>query len=169
MLSLIAAMDRNGVIGKSGKIPWHLPADFLHFKSLTMGHPVIIGRSTFLSLGKPLSGRTNIVLSREERFFPGCLSAKSLKEAIALANKDNQEKNGDDIAYVIGGGQVYALAMPLADCLEITHVGTEIKDGDTFFPNIDIKNVWKEISRTHYPANEKNVYNMDFVTYVRCQ
>lgn len=163
ILSIIAAMDRNRVIGKSGTIPWHLPADFEHFKSLTMGHPIIMGERTYLSIGKPLPGRTNIVLSHEGKSFPGCLAAKTLEEAIALGQK---EKGGDTV-YVIGGGQVYALAMPLADRLEITHVDTEIEGGDTFFPEINIKTEWREISRTPYPADAKNAYDMEFVSYVR--
>lgn len=162
-LSIIAAMDRNRVIGKSGTIPWHLPADFAHFKSLTMGHPVIMGERTFLSIGKLLPGRTNIVLSYEGKAFPKCLSAKTLQEAIALGEKEV----GGDVVYVIGGGQVYALAIPFADRLEITHVDTEIEGEDTFFPEINTETEWQEISRTHYAKDEKNIHDMDFVSYVR--
>ncbi len=163
ILALIAAMDRNRVIGKSGSIPWHLPADFAHFKSLTMGHPIIMGERTFFSLGKPLTGRTNIVLSYEEKDFPGCSSTKTLEEAIALGEKEV----GGELVYVIGGGQVYALAMPLADRLEITHIDAEIDGGDTFFPEFNVKIDWQEVSRTHYPTDEKNEYSMDFIRYDR--
>ena len=160
-LSIIAAMDKNRVIGKKGTIPWHLPADFEHFKTLTMGHPVIMGEKTYHSIGKPLPGRTNIILSYEGKSFPECLTANTLEEAITLGYKEN------DTVYVIGGGQVYRLAMPLANRLDITYVDTEIDEGDTFFPEIDAENGWKEISREKHSADEKNAYAMEFVSYER--
>jgi dihydrofolate reductase len=159
MIALIAAVAKNGVIGNSGKIPWHLPADFLYFKESTMGHPVIMGKVTYLSIGKPLPGRTNIVLTRDIEEFQGARTASSISEALDIAQKE------DDTVFFIGGAAIYAQSIDLADRLYITEVECE-PEGDTFFPEID-ESVWREVSRTHREADDKNSHNMDFVLYAR--
>ncbi len=125
---LIAAVARNGVIGKGGALPWHLPEDLRHFKALTLGHPIIMGRRTWESLGRPLPGRHNIVVSRDAQWQPvGAERADSLPAALALAA-------GAPRVFVIGGAQLYAAALPLADALELTEIDADF-DGDTHFPD----------------------------------
>ncbi|MEK7607061.1 MAG: dihydrofolate reductase [Patescibacteria group bacterium] len=137
-LSIIAAIGPNNVIGKKGVLPWHLPEDIKRFKQLTMGHPIIMGRKTYESIGKPLPGRVNIVITRQENFAaPGCAVFQSLKEAIA--------KFKDQDPFVIGGAEIYRLALPLADRLYITEVRIPT-EGDVFFPEFD-RGQWTETSR----------------------
>lgn len=125
---IIAAVARNGVIGKGGALPWHLPEDLRHFKALTLGHPIIMGRRTWASLGRPLPGRRNIVVSGDVQWQPeGAERADSLPAALALA-KDAPK------VFVIGGAQLYAAALPLADALELTEIDADF-DGDTHFPD----------------------------------
>ncbi|MGO9410065.1 MAG: dihydrofolate reductase [Spirochaetia bacterium] len=127
-VSLIAAVAANNVIGNAGKLPWRLPDDLARFKSITMGHPVVMGRTTFESLKKPLSGRRNIVLTRHESLsVPGCEMARTAADAIALA--------GSDELFVIGGASVYALFLPMAGWMYITHVEGNFS-GDVFFPEV---------------------------------
>lgn len=128
---LVAAVARGGVIGADGGMPWHLPEDLRRFKALTMGRPLVMGRRTFDSIGRPLPGRTSIVITRDPNWsHPGVLTADSLPRAIDLAAAESP------VVMVIGGGQIYAQALPLAHRLEITHIDRE-SDGDTFFPSID--------------------------------
>ena len=127
-IAIIAAMGENRAIGFQGKIPWHLPADFKHFKKITMGYPIIEGQKTFESIGKPLPGRTNIVLTQDPAFkAEGCLVAHSFDEALALAG------NVDKV-FIGGGGQIYKLAMPKTDILYLTKVQGTF-EGDAFFLN----------------------------------
>ncbi len=132
LLSLIVAVADNNVIGKDNQMPWHISEDFKHFKEITMGKPCIMGRKTFESilnqLGKPLPGRTSIVVSRSGFDHEGAITASSLEEAIALA-----EKKTDEEVMVIGGSQIYSLALPLADRIYLTRVHQE-PEGDAFFP-----------------------------------
>lgn len=126
-ITIIAAMADNRVIGKDGAIPWHVPADLARFKSLTTGHPVIMGRKTFASIGRPLPGRLNIILSLQEKYQPeGCLVARSPEEALALAG-------AADEVFICGGGEVYRKMLPLANRIDLTVVHLEA-EGDTFFP-----------------------------------
>lgn len=154
---LIAAVAKNGVIGAQGKLPWHLPEDLKHFKNLTLGHPVIMGRRTWESLGKPLPGRENIVVSRKRGFeAPEASVAASLEAAIALCT-------GEAVAFVIGGAEIYAAALPLADGLALTEIHQEY-EGDTRFPDWDRK-AWRATQKeTH--ASDKGV-RFDFVLYER--
>ena len=154
---LIAAVARNGVIGAGGKLPWHLPEDLQHFKKLTLGHAVIMGRRTWESLGKPLPGRENIVVSRRNGFeAPGASVASTLEAAIALCT-------GEDLAFVIGGAEVYAAALPLADGLVLTEIQQDF-DGDTRFPDWDRK-AWRAAQKeTHTSAQG---LRFDFVLYER--
>ena len=159
ILTLIAAVARNGVIGIDNRLPWHLPADLKHFKALTLGHAVIMGRKTWESLPaqfRPLPGRRNIVVTRDAGYrTEGATVVLSLPAAIGAA--DNSE------AFVIGGAQLYAAAMPLADRLQLTAIDTTF-EGDTFFPAID-PHQWREAAReTHRDAAG---FGYAFVTYQR--
>lgn len=157
-ISIIAAIERSCGLGKDGKIPWHLPADFARFKQITMGHPIIMGSKTFASIGKPLPGRRNIVLAREADFVaPGCEVAHSLDEAFALA--------GDGEVFVIGGGEIYKAALPKAQKLYLTLVDADFS-ADVFFPEID-EAVWQEVERVPGVVDEKNPQPHSFVTYIR--
>jgi len=138
-LTLIAALGRNRVIGKDGTMPWHLPEDLNHFKALTMGHPMIMGRKTFDSIGRPLPGRRSIVITRDRAWrVPGVEVAHSFDEALDLAGPA-------DRVFVIGGGEVYAVSLPFADRLELTEVDAE-PEGDTWFPEWDPAQ-WREVAR----------------------
>jgi dihydrofolate reductase len=138
-LTIIVARARNGVIGRDNALPWHLPEDLRHFKATTLGHPVLMGRRTFESIGRPLPGRRNIVITRDPAWFhEGCERAGSLDDAIQ-ACADVPE------AFVIGGGQVYLEALPRADVLQVTEVDTE-PDGDAFFPAPDPRH-WRLTER----------------------
>lgn len=147
MISLIVAMDKNRLIGDGKKIPWHLPADFAYFKQTTMGKPVIMGRTTFDSIGRPLPGRKNIILTRGDFTHEGVEVARSFDEACALVQ-------GNDEIFVIGGAQVYAQAIPLADRLYITFVEGDFS-GDIFFPEVDWSE-WREIKSERREADERN-------------
>ncbi len=160
-ISLIAAVLKNRVIGKKNKLPWHLPADFAHFKKLTMGHPVIMGKNTFLSIGKPLPNRTNIVLVNDGFTAEGCLIARSLDDALALAKKST---GGEEI-FIIGGASVYAQFLPRANRLYLTFIDAGF-DGDAYFPEWN-KNEWREASREPHAPDEKNPYAYTFVTFER--
>ena len=141
-ITLIAAVARNGVIGADGAMPWHLPEDFAFFKRTTMGHPLVMGRATFESIGRPLPGRRSIVITRTRNWrHDGVEVAGSMPLAIDLAASG---RGGEEV-FVIGGGQIYRLAMPLADRLLITEVGLQ-PEGDVTFPRIDPFE-WVEVSR----------------------
>ena len=158
MLSLIVAMAKNRVIGFENKMPWHLPAELAYFKRVTTGHPIIMGRKTFDSIGRPLPNRRNIVVSRNISFHsPGVEVANSLENALALCAQDNP--------FVIGGASLYAEALTLAQQLYITEIDAELV-GDTFFPPIN-DSLWKEESREARRRDEKNIYDLQFVVLQR--
>lgn len=141
-ITLIAAVARNGVIGANGDLPWRIPEDFAFFKRTTMGHPMVMGRETFDSIGRPLPGRRSIVITRSRNWrHDGVEVAGSMPVALDLAAGG---RGGEDV-FVIGGGQIYSLAMPLADRLLITEVDLE-PEGDVSFPRID-RSEWVEVSR----------------------
>ncbi len=136
VVAMIAAVGRNGAIGAAGDLPWRLPTDFAFYKRTTMGKPLVVGRKTFQSIGKPLPGRTNIVVTRSADFAPeGVEVFGDLSEAIARG-REIAERDGVDELFINGGGEIYRAAMPLADRLYVTHVDAA-PDGDTFFPQID--------------------------------
>ncbi len=151
LLSFVVAMDRSFLIGVGGELPWHLPEDMKHFRKVTMGKPVLMGRKTYESIPKrfrPLAGRTNIVLTRQQDFqAPGCLVVHSLDEALSVAS-------GQPELMVIGGAQLYEQLLPLAQRLYLTSVDAKFK-GDVFFPKLNM-NEWQEISRQEYSPNEKH-------------
>jgi dihydrofolate reductase len=166
IISLIAALTENRVIGKNNDLPWHLPDDMKFFMKTTKGHAVIMGRKNYDSLPpkfKPLKDRFNIVVTRQSDLHaPGTVAVHSLDDAFAQAKKYD---NPNDEIFVIGGAQIYTLAMPVANRLYLTEIKTTL-DGDTHFPAFDSQE-WKEISRKHHPADEKHLYAFDFVIYER--
>ena len=156
LVSIIAAMDKNHLIGNNNQLPWHLPADFAHFKSVTMGKPIIMGRKTFESIGKPLPGRTNIVLSRNpETKFDGVVCVTSFAEAVAVV-ADAEE------LMIIGGSAIYEMLLPQIDRMYLTYVDAEFT-GDAWFPDFD-ENQWIEKDVVLRASDEKNLYNCRFVT-----
>ena len=161
LISIIAAVSDNGAIGKNGDLLWHLPADMKHFKSMTVGHAVVMGRKTFDSLPKgPLPDRKNVVLtSVPEAYFEDAFPATSLTDAISLCSSQKE-------IYIIGGGMVYKQALSMADRLYLTFVHHNFPDADTFFPEIDFSE-WEEMSREDHEADEKNPYPYTFVNYRR--
>ena len=163
---LIAAIAENGVIGRGGVMPWRLKSDMRHFRALTLGKPVVMGRKTYLSLHvRPLPGRTNIVVSRDPDFTaPGALVAPSLAAALEAARGDAMRRGTRDVM-VIGGADIYAQAMPLAARLEITRVHMR-PEGDSVFPPID-PSAWRETDRTEHAPAEGDDAAYDTVTYMR--
>jgi dihydrofolate reductase len=162
---LVAAISENGVIGRAGALPWRLKSDMQHFRALTMGKPVVMGRKTYQSIGKPLPGRTSIVVSRDPAFTaPGIVVAASLKAAFAAARGDALRRGADAIV-VAGGGEIYAQAMPLATRLALTVVHMRA-DGDARFPPIDVAR-WREIARSEHAAEGDDEAAFAFITYER--
>ena len=160
-VSLIAALDRNFAIGRGNALPWHLPDDLRRFKALTLGKPVLMGRKTAESLGRALPKRRNLVLTRSGRApFEGMQVVASLDEAIRIAAID-----GDELC-VIGGGEVYALALPQATQLHLTWVDTTVDQADAFFPRFDPAD-WREVARVAHPADAAHAHAFAFVDYVR--
>jgi len=160
-ISLIAALDRNHAIGRDGAMPWHLPDDLKRFKALTLGKPVLMGRKTALAIGRALPGRTNLVLTRGgEVPFVGQRAVASLDEAIGAA--------GEDELMVIGGGEVYALALPRATRLHLTWIDTATPDADAHFPRFDPAQ-WHETLREAHPADARHEYGFSFVDYERAR
>lgn len=158
-ITLIAAVSSNNVIGKNNQLIWHLPLDLKHFKQLTTGHAVFMGRKTYDSIGKPLPNRRNIIISRTAQEIAGCEVVNSLEAGFKLCA--NQKT-----VYIIGGAEIYRQALPLADQIELTCVHQNF-DGDTFFPEIDPKQ-WQEIKREDFEPDEKNLYSYSFITLSRC-
>lgn len=159
-IELIVASARNGVIGREGGIPWHLPDDFRFFKATTMGHALVMGRKTFASIGRPLPGRRNIVVTRNPAWTAeGVEVAHGLPEAFARARAA-----GEDHCFVIGGGELYALALPLADRLHWTRVEADV-DGDTRFP--EPGEGWRLTGETPHPADDRHAHAFRIQTWER--
>jgi dihydrofolate reductase len=159
-ISLVVAFARNRAIGLNNKMPWHLPEDLKYFKRVTMGKPVIMGRNTFESIGRPLPGRPNIVISRNTDYkADGITLVNSLEAALTAAQK--LLSPGQDEVMVIGGAQIYAQALPQADRLYLTEVDAE-PEADAFFPAI-ARSDWNEVARETHPACERNPYSYSFV------
>lgn len=162
---LVAAIGENGVIGSGGQLPWRLKSDLQHFKRITLGKPVVMGRKTFESIGKPLPGRTNIVMTRDlSMAVPGCILATSLDAALGIAAGD-AAKRGVSELMIIGGGDVFDRTMGKADRLEITHVHAS-PPGDVYFPAIDPRE-WREVERHHYDPGPDDDAGFDTVAYER--
>jgi dihydrofolate reductase len=158
-ISAIVAMGENRAIGFQGNIPWHLSADFKRFKELTMGHPIVMGRKTFESIGKPLPGRTNIVITTDPSYVvEGCVAAHSLEEALAATG-------AADEVFIIGGAQIYELALPKVQTLYLTKVHGAF-EGDTFFPVLN-EAEWNLIGSEDHAKDEKNDADFTFLIYER--
>ena len=158
-LAIIVAMARNRTIGINNTLPWRIPADLKRFKSLTMGHHLIMGRKTFDSIGKPLPGRTTVVITRNDALkIEGCIMAYSLEEAIKACA-------GDDEIFIVGGAELYALAMPLVETIYLTEINRDVA-GDTYFPEFD-KTQWQELSREQCNQESPQALEYHFVTYGR--
>ncbi|KZN35524.1 hypothetical protein N483_00800 [Pseudoalteromonas luteoviolacea NCIMB 1944] len=154
---MIAAMAKDRVIGDDNKMPWHLPADLQHFKKITMGKPVIMGRKTFESIGRPLPGRRNIVITRNEHYqAEGIETASSTEEALALVDKIDE-------VMIIGGGNIYEQFLPLCNRLYLTHIDLKV-EGDTQFPDYLPFGEWVESEVESYEPDDRNKYHYKFVT-----
>ncbi len=164
-LALIAAVAANGVIGRDNKLPWYLPEDLKYFKRTTLGKPVVMGRLTWDSIGRPLPGRTNIVVSRQENLdIEGARVVTNLPEALSLAEAV-AEIDGSEELVVIGGAQIYAEALPLAQRLYLTEVHADV-EGDAWFPAWP-RDAWREVAREDFYAEGPNPYDYSFVVYER--
>lgn len=159
IVSLVAAMAENGVIGRDGKLPWHLPDEIKHFKTLTIDHTVIMGRKTYEEVGRPLPNRRNVVISRHRDFRPsGVTVVPNLDEALALGATESE-------VFVIGGGEIYRLALPRADRLYLTVVHTVV-EGDTTFPPLD-QSAWVLEDEQFHPADERHSASFSIRRYSR--
>ena len=158
-ISIVVAMDSNGVIGKDNELPWHLPADLQHFKKTTMGKPILMGRKTWESIGRPLPGRTNIVITRDSDYqADGCVVVNSIDAAMAAAAEQDE-------VMVIGGAEFYRQVLPRADTLYLTRIHASF-DGDTVFPELNAAD-WREVERSDQSADEKNPHDYSFIRLER--
>lgn len=154
ILSIVVAKSKNNVIGKGNQLPWHLPADLKHFKSVTMGKPIVMGRKTFESIGRPLPGRRNVVISRDKNYSAlGCDVFHSIDAALA------ELKNEKEVM-IIGGANLYQQLLPLVTRIYLTEIDLEI-EGDAFFPELDLSR-WHALSRENYTKDEKNSCSFSF-------
>jgi dihydrofolate reductase len=159
-ISLVAALDRDFAIGKDNMLPWHLPADLKRFKALTLGKPLLMGRRTAESLGRALPGRRNLVLTRSGRVpFDGMQAVASLDGALQLANDDQAGE-----LCVIGGGEVFAMTLPIATCMHLTWIDTVVDGADAFFPRFDPVQ-WDVLARETHAADAKHAFPFEFVDY----
>lgn len=159
MRSLVVAVSRNGVIGRDNQLPWRLPADLAYFKRVTMGHPILMGRRTYDSIGKPLPGRTNLVVTRQRDFqAPGCVVVHSLVEAWGAAGEASEVS-------IIGGTEIFRETLPIADRIHLTEVEAEV-EGDTFFPEFD-RGEWRETEVLRHAADERHGYPFRIVVLDR--
>jgi dihydrofolate reductase len=166
-LALIWAMSRNRVIGRNNALPWHLSEDLRYFKRVTMGKPIIMGRKTWESIGRPLPGRTNIVITRDQNFQAGgARVVHSLDDALRLAEHVGVIEGAEEVI-VIGGAEIYALALPKAERLYLTQVHAEV-EGDAWFPEFDLSQ-WQELSREEFKAEGPNPYPYSFIVLERGQ
>jgi dihydrofolate reductase len=156
---MIAAVAENLALGKNNELVWHLPDDFKRFKQLTTNHYIIMGRKTFESFPKPLPNRTHVIITRQQDYTAeGCLVAANLADALAMIPKNEN-------AFVIGGGEIYALALPFTDVIELTKVHARF-EADTFFPEMDSKQ-WNLVSEEYHPKDEKHLFDFTYETYRR--
>jgi dihydrofolate reductase len=160
MIHIIVAASKNHVIGKDNKLLWHLPNDLKYFKAVTTGHPIIMGRKTYEAIGKPLPNRLNIVISRNQyESTENLIYTTSLQEAVAIAKVKDEE------IFIIGGGEIYRQALPLADKIHFTLVDTTI-DGDTFFPELN-ETEWEIESAEFHAKDEKHAFDYTFLIYCK--
>ncbi len=158
-ISIIVAFDENRLIGRDNGLPWHLPADLKHFKSITMGHHMIMGRKTFDSIGKPLPGRVSVIVTRQKDLkIEGCMVVNTLDEAL-------EKCKGQEEVFIIGGAQIFNCTMPMATDLYITQIHHQF-EGDTHFPEISEKE-WQVVSKEDCNPDEKNEWGYSFINYTR--
>lgn len=159
-IKAIVAVDENGAIGRQGDLLCHLPADMRHFKEMTMGHSIVMGRKTFESFPRrPLPGRQNLVITRSAGWqYPGVTVVHSLEQAIAMAETDT--------VFIIGGAQIYEQALPVVDVLHLTLIHARWASADVYFPALD-PNQWQEVEREHHTSDHRNAYEYDFITLRR--
>ncbi len=156
MIKVIVAISKNRVIGDSNKLIWHLPADLKRFKEVTTGHPIVMGRKTYQSIGRPLPNRRNIIITRDEEFeVEGCEVVNSIEEALLLTNSD---------CFIIGGGEIYKQSLHLAEQVYMTIIDENF-EGDTHFPELDRS--WYVSKKEEFSSDEKNHYNYSFIFYER--
>lgn len=156
MIKLIVAISKNRVIGDSNKLIWNLPADLKRFKEVTTGHPIVMGRKTFQSIGRPLPNRRNIIITRDETYeAEGCEVVNSIEEALLLTNND---------CFIIGGGEIYKQTLPISNQIYMTVIDSEF-EGDTYFPEIDRS--WYISKKEDFLSDDKNAYNYTFIFYER--
>lgn len=161
IVSAIVAMSENRIIGKNNQLPWRLPADLKHFKAITTGHVILMGRKTYESIGKPLPNRINMIITRDVRFNArGCKIVHSVEEAIEQASAENQKE-----MFIIGGAQIYQQCLPQTQRIYLTIVHHHF-DGDVSFPELN-QSEWSEIERIRYPADNENIYSYSFVRLER--
>ena len=159
MRSLIVAMTENGVIGRDGDMPWRMSDDLRRFKKITMGHHIVMGRKTYDSIGRPLPGRTTVVISRTASYDdPNIRVARSLEEALMIASLDDE-------IFISGGAQIFELALPLVDRIYLTKIHCRL-DGETHFPAVNWSE-WQLIEKQRHAADERNQYDYSFLTYER--
>lgn len=160
MISFIFAMDEQGAIGKENNLPWHIPDDLRHFKRITMGHPIIMGRKTYESIGKPLPGRENIVITRSMNFTaPGCKIFQDINELLDYCKEKDEEY------FIIGGAEIFRLFLPYVDKMYVTKIYHEF-NGDVFLPNLDW-NAFIPVTQEKGPKDEKVPYDYEYITYER--
>jgi len=161
MLTIIAAAAENNALGKDNDLIWHLPDDFKRFKKLTTGHHIIMGRKTFESFPKLLPNRTHVIITRKKNYAPeGCVVVNNLEDAIKVAKNDEQP-------FIIGGGEIYKLALDYAEKIELTRVHANF-EADTFFPEIDLKK-WNKIDEVFHEKDKKHNYSFTYITYLKNQ
>jgi len=159
IISFIAAMDKNRVIGKDNSLPWNMPADMKHFKDLTLGKPIVMGRKTYETIGKPLPNRKNIIITRDQDYkAEGCIVAHSIEESLQSA------ENAEEVM-VIGGANIYKQFLPRTDKIYLTIIEHDF-EGDTYFPEYN-EDEWKEVEREEHKADEENEYDYVFITLER--
>lgn len=159
MITMVAAAAENNALGKNNDLLWHLPDDFKRFKQITSGHYIIMGRKTFESFPKPLPNRTHVIITRQKNYNPeGCIIVDSIEKAIEVCPKDQD-------TFIIGGGEIYNLAMNFADSIELTRVHENF-EADTFFPEIDLKQ-WKLTSEEYHPKDEKHKFDFTYQTFIK--
>lgn len=162
---MILAMGKNRVIGKDNKMPWHLPAELAYFRKVTMGHVVLMGRNTYESIGKPLKGRTNVIMTRNRTYRPSCLASGQCVVVHGL--QEALEYSRDQEVFVIGGAEIYRQALPYANKLYITLIDHEF-EGDTFFPEVD-EHEWKLMTKEPGVTDENNPYTYYYQVFERIQ
>jgi len=159
---MIAAAGEDNSLGKDNDLLWHLPDDFKRFKSLTTGHPILMGRKTYETFPKPLPNRKHIIITRDKNYktdFEECVVVHSLLEALELCKRES-------LCYIIGGGEIYAQGEKFSNKIELTRVHAKFDDADTFFPKIDLDK-WKIIEKEYHPIDERHKYAFTYLTYVR--